>query len=378
MPFLPFLAHFACLPDPRIERTKRHQLLDILVISICALICGAEGWEDIEDFGLAKHDWLRERLGLSLENGIPSDDTFRRVFARLDPVSFGTCFRAWVQTLRTLTKGEVIALDGKTLRHSFDSALGQEAIHMVSAWASANNLVLGSVKVSDKSNEITAIPKLLQLIDIAGCIVTIDAMGCQKEIARQIKAQGGEYVLALKGNHPHLAEDVEQFFAHAQAHRFEDLCVSVHESLDKEHGRFETRRCHQITLAPDDPAWQDAQQQWVGLSSFVRMERTRKIGEKLTHETHYYLSSLAGKASKVARAIRAHWGIENGLHYVLDVSLDEDACRIRKDNAPQNLALLRHIVLNLLKKEMTSKRGVKAKQKRAGWDDQFLLRVLNN
>jgi len=378
MPLPAFLDHFSDLPDPRVERGKHHSLLSLLTIAFCAVLCGAEGWEDMTTFGQARQDWLQTHLGLDLPFGIPSPDTFRRVFSRLDPEAFGTCFRAWVQTLRRKSKGEVIALDGKVVRHSFDTAFGQTALHLVSAWASENRLVLGAVSTEDKSNEITAFPRLLRLLDITGCIVTIDAMGCQKTIASQIIGQKGDYVLALKGNHTHLAEDVERFFERAEAHKFADLSVRACETGEKDHGRIETRRCVVITLAENDLFFGDVQAEWAGLRSLVRIESVRQIGEKSTTERRYFLSSLTGSAKRVLRAVRSHWGIENALHHVLDVSLNEDACRIRRDHAAENMAGLRHVALNLLRQDTTHKRGIKARQKQAGWDETYLLKVLTN
>jgi predicted transposase YbfD/YdcC len=372
--FVSFAAHFAALPDPRIARKRRHDLLDIVVIALCAVICGAEGWDDIERFGLAKEDWFRERLGLVLPSGIPSDDTFRRVFSRLDTDAFAACFRGFVETLREVTAGEVIALDGKTLRHSFDTALGQKPLHLVSAWACRNRLVLGQQAVDDKSNEITAVPALLALLDIEGCVITADAMSCQKTIATQIVKQKGDYVLSLKDNHPHLAEDVAACFQNKQSGR--TFAASV--SHDFGHGRAETRRIRCLYLEPDDPDWFDIQQQWSGLRCLVEVERERRVGEKVTLEPHYFVTSLSrAKASpaRLGKIVRQHWQIENGLHWILDVAMDEDACRIRRDNAPANWAILRHTALNLLRKH-SGKMGVKAKQKKAGWDETFLLEVI--
>lgn len=374
MSVVSFAAHFADLPDPRIARKRRHDLLDIVVLALCAVLCGAEGWDDIERFGLAKENWFRERLGLSLPSGIPSDDTFRRVFSRLDTDAFAACFRRFVETLREVTGGEVIALDGKTLRHSFDTALEQKPLHLVSAWACRNRLVLGQRAVSEKSNEITAVPELLALLDIDGCVITADAMSCQKAIAAQIIEQKGDYVLSLKDNHPHLAEDVAACFANPQSGRK----FAGASTRDWGHGRTEIRRVCCLFLEETDPDWFDIQQQWTGLRCLVEVERERRIGDKVSVEPHYFLSSLSRKtasAARLGRIVRQHWQIENGLHWILDVAFDEDACRIRRDNAPANWAILRHTALNLLRKH-PGKMGVKAKQKKAGWDERFLLEVI--
>jgi len=272
-------------------------LLDIVVIALCAVICGAEGWDDIERFGLAKEAWFKERLNLALPAGIPSDDTFRRVFSRLDTDAFAACFRTFVATLREVTGGEVIALDGKTLRHSFDTALGQKPLHLVSAWACRNRLVLGQRAVSEKSNEITAVPQLLALLDITGCVITADAMSCQKTIAHQIVEQKGEYVLSLKDNHPHLAEDVAACFAHQDSGR----TFASSTSHDWGHGRTEIRRVRCLFLEETDSDWFDVQQEWSGLRCLVEIERERRVGEKVTLEPHYFLSSLSRQNASPAR-----------------------------------------------------------------------------
>lgn len=368
----PFIEHFGALKDPRVDRTKRHPLLDILVIAVCAVIAGAEGWEDIAEFGRLKERFFRERLGLTLPHGIPSPDTFRRGIARLDPEAFGRAFVAWTQGLRVRTQGEILALDGKTLRHSFDTSAGQAAIHLVSAWAAKNRLVLAQVKVDDKSNEITAFPALLALLDLHECTVTIDAMGCQKEIARQIIAQGGDYVLALKGDQGELFEDVRQFFADATEDGFAGIRSRWHETVEKDHGRIEKRRYWVVEKID----WLEGKEEWAGLRSIGMAESVRRIGEKVETERRYFLWSGGGSARKFGRAVRSHWGIENSEHHVLDVSFDEDACRIRRGNGAENFATLRHIALNLLRREPTAQRGIKARLRRAGWDEAYLLRVL--
>jgi predicted transposase YbfD/YdcC len=364
------------IPDPRIARTRLHPLIDILALSISAVVCGAEGWDDIVSFGHGKLGWLKERLGLELPNGIPSADTIRRVFSRLDPKALEAAFRAWTKSLHQLTKGEVVALDGKVLRHSFDTACDQNAIHLVSAWASSARLVLGQVKVSEKSNEITAVPQLLDWLEIAGCTVTVDALNTQKSIAAKIIAKEADYALALKENHPALYADVVAHFEHQAKQRFVDVAYSSHSETCKGHGRIETRRCELITLAPCDPLWHDVQKDWLGLRSLARITCVRKMPQKTTEEVRYYLCSVPDNAKRVLWTVRKHWGIENRLHYVLDVCFDEDACRIRKDHAPENFGVLRHIALNLLRQEKASQRGIKARQKQAGWDHTYLERVL--
>lgn len=367
-----FQDHFASLSDPRSFQAPnlRHDLIDILVIAVCAVICGAEGWEDIEDYGHAQAEWFAEVL--DLPHGIPSDDTFRRVLSQLDPEELTECFVSWTSALSDLSGGEIVAIDGKTLRHSFDRATSQSAIHMVSAWASANRLVLGQVKVDDKSNEITAIPKLLKLFDLNGTTVTIDAMGCQKEIAQVITEQGADYVLALKANHSTLYDDVKLFLDDARDSGFAEIEHDYHETVDGDHGRIETRQ-YWITSAID---WLGATASWANLQSVGLVESHRDMGEKVEIERRYYLVSLPADGARFGEAVRQHWGVENGLHWVLDVSFDEDACRIRKEKGAQTFSVLRHIALNMLKRESQHKRGIKARRKRAGWDRDYLLQVL--
>ena len=372
-----FVTHFADLPDPRTGHNCQHLLLEILVIAFCAVLCGADGWEDIQRFGIAKRAWLQERLGLRLPAGIPSEDTFRRVFSRLDPEAFGDCFRDWTQTFRRVTAGEVIAVDGKTLPHSFDTASQQNPLHLVSAWAVGSGLVLGQIAVDDKSNEITAVPALLALLDVRGCVVTADALSCQKAIAQQIIEQGGDYVLSLKGNHPHLCEDVALCLSRLEATPWPSRSLEKARQSDFGHGRQEERRCLCLPLAEQDEQWQDIQAQWPGLRCLVKVERRRKQAGKEEQEVAYFLASLPGDAARLSRIIRQHWQIENRLHWVLDVVMDEDACRIRKDHAPQNFAVLRHMALNQLRQDK-SKGSLKGKQKRAGWDNDFLFQILQS
>jgi predicted transposase YbfD/YdcC len=367
-----FYEHFATWTDPRCPYApnSRHLLMDILVIAVCAVIGGAEGWEDIEEYGTSQAEWFADLL--ELPHGIPGHDTFRRVLSRLDPEELTQCFIAWTQALSEASGGDMVSIDGKTLRHSFDQATATAAIPMVSAWASANRLVLGQRKVDEKSNEITAIPKLLPLLALKGAVVTIDAMGCQKEIAKTMTEQGADDVLALKENHPTLSEAVTLFLNDARDTAFADIVHAYHETVDGDHGRIETRR----SWITSEIAWLGATASWANLRSVGMGESRREIGETVQIDTRYFLTSLPAQAVRFAQAVRQHWGIENALHWVLDVSFQEDACRIRKEKGAQTFAVLRHIAVNLLRREPRHKRGIKARRKRAGWDRGYLIQVL--
>ena len=370
------LDHFAELDDPRVERTRRHKLVDILAIAICATICGADSWVHIELFGKSKLAWFQTFL--ELPHGIPSHDTFGDVFARLDPVQLQNCFISWTQAIAELLPGEVVRrrrIDGKTARRSYDRAGKKGAIHRVSAWATQQTLTLGQVKTEEKSNEITAIPQLLGMLDLHGCIVTIDAMGCQREIAQQITQAGADYVLAVKENQGQLYEGIQDLFEGAEALGFDGMPYDHAQTVDKGHGRVEHRECWVIT-DPDGLDYLDPHGQWPQLKAAVRV-----VGHRQTHEggitqPRYYISSLAASAEQLLAAIRSHWSIENSLHWTLDVTFREDQCRVRKDNGPQNINTLRQIGHNLLKNEKTLKVGIQGKRLNAGWDEHYLLKIL--
>lgn len=368
--------HFGTIEDPRVDRTKLHALIDIIVIAICAVVCGAEDWADVEAFGKAKADWLKQYL--ELPNGIPSHDTFSRVFARLNPEQFQASFLNWVRAVMTLTDNQVVAVDGKKLRRSHDQALDKSAIWMVSAWAAENRLVLGQVKVAEKSNEITAIPRLLEVLALKGCIVTIDAIGTQKEIVSTIVTQKADYVLPVKENQGHLYDEIKATFDEALAVNFKQVPHETHQTVNKGHGRLEVRQCWLMTRADYLNALGE-RALWQNLNSIAMIRSERQVGnEPAMVTTRYYISSLTGDVQRVLTAVRSHWGIENDLHWSLDVTFHEDLSRIRKGDGPQNFAILRHIALNLLKQEKTAKLGIKGKRLKAGWDEAYLLKVLNN
>jgi predicted transposase YbfD/YdcC len=367
-----FQDHFVTLTDPRCPYApqSRHLLMDILVIAVCAVISGAEGWEDIEEYGKAQAEWFADLL--DFPHGLPGHDTFRRVFSQGDPEEFTQGFIAWTNALHAATAGDIGAIDGTTLRHAFDRATATTALHRVSAWASAHRVVLGQRKVEEKSNEMTALPALLPLLDVAGAVVTIEAMGCQKAIAQTMVERGAEYVLALKEPPPTLSEDVTLFLNDARDTGCTDVEHAYHATVDGDHGRMETRR-YWITSQIE---WLGAQASWAHLPSVGMVESRREIGATVPIDTRYFLTALPAQGIRFAQAVRQHWGIENALHGVLDVAFNEDACRIRKDQGAQICAVLRHIALNLLRHEPHHKRGITARRKRAGWDRDYLVQVL--
>lgn len=354
--------YFADMKDPRIDRTKRHKLIDILFISIASVLSGAESWEDMEEYGQYKIEWLKTFL--ELPNGIPSHDTFNRVYKLLDSQMFEQCFLKWIESIFEKTSEEIISIDGKTIRGSRGLEV-HSAIHIVSAWAEKNNMVLGQIKVDQKSNEITAIPKLLDALMVQGSIITIDAIGCQKEIAKKIISKGADYILSVKENQKDILEDIEDSFKMIPA-------TTISESLDSDHGRVETRKCSVL----NDLSLVDKANKWMGLKSIIKIERERyfKSTAKTENETSYYISSLTD-ADTIANGIRKHWGVENKLHWVLDVAFNEDHSRKRTGNAAENFSILNRIALNLLK-TCGLKVGIKSRRKIAGWNNDFVLKLL--
>jgi predicted transposase YbfD/YdcC len=361
--------HFRQLTDPRIGPAKRHELLDILMIAVCAMLCGAEGFTEIAECGRCKADWFQ--TWLALPHGIPSHDTFNRVFGLIDPTKFMDCFLAWTQSLREVFVGELVALDGKTLRRS--RARGHGPIHLVNVWAARNRLVLGQLKVADHSNEITALPELLRTLELAGCVVTVDAMGCQKDVAKGIHEADAEYVLALKGNQGTLHAEIQEFLDDAQTRGFAGVAHQFVETVEKDHGRIETRR-YWLT---EQIGWLADKDQWEALRSVGMVEAVREVEGTVTTQRRYYLSSLPAQVEQFAAAVRGHWEIENCVHWVLDVQMGEDRCMVRQQNAAQNLAALRALCLNQLRRNQQVKLGIRGKQKAAGWDHNYLRSLLN-
>jgi predicted transposase YbfD/YdcC len=379
--------HFGELKDPRAAHSIEHKLIDILIITICATICGANDWEAIAQYGRTKQDWLKTWLELS--NGIPSPDTFNRVFARLKPEELQKCFIGWMQAVQTVTQGELLNIDGKTLRGAKEAGNPRSLIHMVSVWSASQHLVLAQQKVSEKSNEITAIPALLKLLAIRGCLVSIDAMGCQRfahafvprrfsesrqtEIAKVIIEQGADYVLALKGNQGDLHTDVSQLFTSARAQDFRNIEHQFHSTVSQGHGRIETRRYWTM----GNTEYLIGAHKWSGLKSIGMVESHREMNGKVSIEQRYYILSLDSDVNRFAAAVRSHWSIENQLHWILDVSFAEDAAQSCSGSSAENLAVIRHIGINLLSRDQESKVGVKTRRLQAGWDDNYLKTVLS-
>ncbi len=365
-------AHFSVLIDPRVDRTRQHKLVDILTIALCAVICGAEHFTEMEAFGKAKEAWFRTFL--ALPNGIPSHDTFGRVLSMLDPAQFQACFLNWVRDIARLKLGEVIAVDGKKLNGSLDTWSGKAA-QIISAWATDAGLVIGQMHTPDGTNEIAVVPELLKVLMLKGCIVTVDAANCQTKNAQIITERGGDYVFALKENHPVLYADVQKAFAFEAESDFRHVRHSVFETHETGHGRVETRRYVLI----DDPTYIDylnVDGRWFGLGSICQVDRERRMGDKVEHNTAYYISSLSGSAEQLEHAIRSHWEVENSLHWRLDIAFREDQSRVRAGYAAENFAVIRHIALNLLKSDKTKKLGVKSKRLVAGWDETYLLHLI--
>lgn len=366
--FAPF---FESLTDPRMERTRRHSLLNVLILAVCATLGNADGWADIERFSKAKLDFFRTFL--DLPNGVPSHDTFGRVFARLEPAALMACIQRWLDALGTAVAGEIVAIDGKTLRGSFDTAAEKNPLHLVSAWACEARLTLGQVAVDAKSNEITAIPVLLELLDLKGCIVTLDAMGCQKEIVDAIREQKADYVITLKANQGTLYDDVSSFFINCMDNDFAGIDYRYLRTVDDNHGRHEVRHYYILEVPKEirrHHAWRD-------LRSLGMVYAERQVGDgRPAGESRFFISSLEPKVRTFARAVRGHWGIENQLHWSLDVVFAEDRSRVRKDHSPLNLGMLRRLVLSLLRKDTSVKDNLRGKRLRAGWDDEVLLQIL--
>jgi predicted transposase YbfD/YdcC len=378
-PSLSLIEHFKDLSDPRVDRTKDHDLIDILIIAICCLLCEGDTFNDMEDFGHAKQAWFKTFL--KLRNGIPSHDTFNRVFSALDPQAFLECFLQWTQSLRQAVAQEIVALDGKALRRALNK--NESPKYIVSAWAESNGLVLGQLKVEEKSNEIRALPQLLRVLELAGCIVTVDAMGCQKKIAKEIIEADADYVLALKGNQEKVHDEVRSFLDSTLLEKQrsrpkgavlapEVIGLQQFQTVEKDHGRLETRTYYQS----DYLDWFADRGKWEGLCSVGMVESMRELNGKVTTERRYYLCSLKAEVQTFARAVRGHWGVENKLHWSLDVSFREDQSRARQGYAAENLATLRRLALNLLKREKTKKRGIRGKMLNASWDHSYLLRLL--
>jgi predicted transposase YbfD/YdcC len=369
-----FMTHFSIIKDPRIERCKRHLLLDILFLTVCAAISGAQGWEDIEEFGQSKKEWLQRFI--ELPYGIPCHDTIARLMARLEPNVLQQCFFQWMSDVLEAIEGDIIAIDGKTLRRSFDKASRKNALHMVSAWSCIGGIALGQIKTDEKSNEITAIPRLLELLEVKKCIITIDAIGCQKNIASIIIQKKADYVLGVKKNQPTLHADCVQYFENYLLQQREPTSkTEMFETIDKAHGRIEVRRCWQST----ELKWLPSTKEWEGARSVLRVECERQSNTGSSREVRYFISSLPLNAARALSAVRQHWFVENQLHWVLDVTFGEDASRIRRGHAAENMAVLRRLALNICKRYANAdskKLSNPKKLKKAGWDDSFREKLL--
>ena len=361
---IPVCRYVDCVQDPR-HHNIHHILGDMLMIALCAVIAGADGWTQVAEYGRSKKEWFEEFL--ELPNGIPAHDTFDRLFARLDPEQMREFFRRWLDDLLDSLVGKTVGIDGKTLCGSGDPKNGSRPIHMVSAWVADFEIVLGQIKTEAKSNEIKAIPELVKTLSLKGAVVTIDAMGCQKKIADEIVKAEADYVIQVKENQPNLFGDIQLFFQDPENGPFD-----FHETVDAEHGRIETRKYY----SSSDIDWLPGKESWSGLESLAMVVRERETEKGTSVEKSYYISSLEADASLAAKHIRSRWGIENGLHWRLDVGFREDHCRVRKGNGPENFAILRHIALNLLKKEKSLKGGIQTKRLKAAWDDTYLLKIL--
>jgi len=360
------------MEDPRNSLLCRHKLIDILGVAILAVICGANEWTEIEEYGNSKLEFLKKYF--ELPNGIPSHDTFGRFFRLLNPKEFEEYFAGWVKSMCEILEGDVINLDGKQLRGSYDTLGGKSAIYMVSAWSNANNLVLGQVKVDEKSNEITAIPKLLDLVEIKGSVVTIDAMGTQKKVAKKIRSKEADYVLALKGNQSNLHKEVQKAFKKKGGEKE----AAIDEELEADHGRIEQRKCY--VLPASEWIGTTELSKWKDLTTIIKIEsevfyKNGKKQGKISCEERYYISSLIPEAARLNQVVRQHWGIETKVHWILDVAFSEDKSRVRAGHGDENFSILRKIALNKLKKDSSVKRGIKTKRKKAGWDDDFLLEI---
>lgn len=367
------IERFSYLPDARVEGRTDHDLLDVVVLALCAVMSGAEGWDDIEDWGRAREDWLRRYL--RLRNGIPGHDTIRRVFEALAPSELELRFEQWMNSLCPAVAGRVIAIDGKALRGSARARSGLRALHQVSAYAAEYGLTLGQRACAEKSNEITAIAELLPVLALEGAVVTIDAMGCQTAIAEQIVAGGGDYVLAVKDNQPQLAQALRDFFTTLNATGYPKREASVHETLDKGHGRIETRRCTSVARLD----WLELlglKARWPKLTSVACVESTREIADKVETEKRYVISSLPADSQRILHAVRTHWGIENGLHWCLDVTFGDDASSIRLRNAALNFSFLRRVSLNMFRADKSRSISMPRKRKAAAWNSDYLATVL--